>query len=65
MLNISLLVDEYELIWEISLAFQQDLIVYGFIPKFFDTLLDKFKNDTKMYEIKLPILQKFLPLMKK
>ena len=52
----------YDVTWEISVVFIQDLLRYKYLP-IFDLLLDKMRDNLTHYEMKLTVLQRLMPLM--
>ena len=52
----------FDITFEISIVFLNDLLRQKFVP-FFEHLLIQLKQDTSKYEIKLTLIERFMPVM--
>jgi hypothetical protein len=54
----------YDIAYEIAIAFLSDLLHINYMPVF-DIIQDQLKNDMSRYEVKIALLQKLKPFMKR
>jgi hypothetical protein len=64
MLNKSITMQEYDIAFESVRVFLPDLLLVPYLACF-DILGGHFKNDLSKYEIKIALLQRLMPFMKK
>lgn len=64
LLQNSIILQRYDISFEIVKCFLQDLLKINYLP-IFEILLDQFKFDMSKYEVKIALLQKLKPFMKK
>jgi len=64
LLKVSISHQLYDISYEISCVFLEDLIRHKYLAVF-HTLLDQLSLDSSKYEVKLAILEKLLPMLNK